>query len=152
MIDFSFSHLFLDPTVDQGGDGLHPAGRQQFPPSAPGQPARHQRQRAVREPVRAGRNDQLPEGGEARPSGAGPDSPYRYAGSGWLTVCAEGGGSVDKTSALDVSAVGALPPTQSGSRLHGLGHGGSCDVRCWKCLALATVQLSVGGELWGVCV
>lgn len=27
-------------------------------------------------------------------------------------MCAEGGGSVDKTSALDVSTVGALTPTQ----------------------------------------
>lgn len=112
VIDFSFSHLFLNLTVDQGGDGLHPAGRQQVQPSAPGQPARHQRQRAVREPVRSGRNDQLPERRGARPSGAGPDSPYRYAGSQLVIVCAEGGGSVDKTSALDVSAVGALTPTQ----------------------------------------
>lgn len=150
VIDFSFSRLCLDPTVDQGGDGLHPAGRQQFQPCAAGQPARHQRQRAVREPVRAGRHDQLPERGEARPPGAGPDSPYRYAGSGWLIVCAEGGGSVDKTSARGVSAAGALTPTQRCGRPHG--RGGSCDVWRRKCLALATAQLSVGGEPWGVCV
>lgn len=120
---FLFLAFVFNPTVDQGGDRLHPVGHQRVQPSATGQPACHQRQRAVREPVRSGRNDQLPERRGARPSGAGPDSPYRYAGSQSVIVCAEGGGRVDKRFTLSE----LLHP-----HLHSIGHGGSCDVRCRK--------------------
>lgn len=120
---FLFLSFVFNPTVDQGGDRLHPVGHQRVQPSATGQPACHQRQRAVREPVRSGRNDQLPERRGARPSGAGPDSPYRYAGSQSVIVCAEGGGRVDKRFTLSE----LLHP-----HLHSIGHGGSCDVRCRK--------------------
>lgn len=99
MLDqFLFLSFVFNPTVDQGGDRLRPVGHQRVQPSASGQPTCHQRQCAVREQVRFGRNGQLPERRGAWPSGAGPDSPYRYAGSQSVIVCTEGGGRVDKSS------------------------------------------------------